>query len=97
MLLQPPNAKHRMGCINGFNTASGKCCCNENVTSLEEGVVAIVSIPQAVSAVATTHVTVAGTSYVGQGFNTASGKCCCNCQENQNSWTELLSFQYRKR
>ena len=26
-----------------------------------------------------------------KGFNTASGKCCCNCQENQNSWAELLS------
>ena len=26
------------------------------------------------------------------GFNTVNGKYCCNCQENQNSWAELLCF-----
>ena len=37
----------------GFNTASGKCCCNWTFVHIVEVLFEMVSIPQAVSAVAT--------------------------------------------
>ena len=37
----------------GFNTASGKCCCNFYIRDIFMPFIIIVSIPQAVSAVAT--------------------------------------------
>ena len=56
----------------------------------------IVSIPQAVSTVATKRVlTVPGDM---TSFNTASGKYCCNIVEALNKMNENSKwFQYRKR
>ena len=62
---------------SGFNTASGKYCCNYKQRSNFIGTRNEVSIPQAVSTVAT----VAGRDGIVKriyGFNTASGKYCCN-------------------
>ena len=64
------------GLFERFNTASGKHCCNH----LVQGMVLLqsrVSIPQAVSTVATVGWTV-GSAVKMAGFNTASGKHCCN-------------------
>ena len=60
--------------FRGFNTASGKRCCNvREVDNMIDNM--IVSIPQAVSAVATPMFDLL--SDAGR-FNTASGKRCCN-------------------
>ena len=63
--------------FEGFNTASGKYCCNLLKQWLSIKPAWKVSIPQAVSTVATAgHFTYSGIS--DKGFNTASGKYCCN-------------------
>ena len=64
-----------------FNTASGKYCCN--LYMLNKGSTDIsVSIPQAVSTVATddVHKTLA---HLQSRFNTASGKYCCNMNRDR--------------
>ena len=62
----------------GFNTASGKYCCNVWIPSNYMTLIAV-SIPQAVSTVATcTKGTVKSIFVLLAGFNTASGKYCCN-------------------
>ena len=55
-----------------------------------------VSIPQAVSAVATNTPRVIW-SRILDSFNTASGKCCCNHTETPVGNEEHHEFQYRKR
>ena len=61
----------------GFNTASGKYCCNRsNKKSILD--IINVSIPQAVSTVATKLMDQYCVEAVVKGFNTASGKYCCN-------------------
>ena len=60
-----------------FNTASGKRCCNGLVDAAIDELKMIVSIPQAVSAVATLNILTLRTCLYSR-FNTASGKRCCN-------------------
>ena len=60
----------------GFNTASGKHCCN-SMGKRDVGDRNQVSIPQAVSTVATRKECAMDIQTV-QRFNTASGKHCCN-------------------
>ena len=63
--------------VNSFNTASGKHCCNPK-NQLLEHINVLVSIPQAVSTVATVASSVI--EFYHSRFNTASGKHCCNYQ-----------------
>ena len=72
--------------VEGFNTASGKYCCN-CLTLLQKTGVIKVSIPQAVSTVATGNM-VFNLMYCQSSFNTASGKYCCN-----SSWLLWFSFK----
>ena len=65
------------GTLSGFNTASGKHCCNDAILSSNLLILLNVSIPQAVSTVATAMDNVKVYS-MEDGFNTASGKHCCN-------------------
>ena len=69
--------------VVSFNTASGKYCCNEiiihELTHVDQ---LIVSIPQAVSTVATKEITKIKTDTFS--FNTASGKYCCNSYATKN-------------
>ena len=55
-----------------------------------------VSIPQAVSAVATLNVLTVITRVLSFRFNTASGKCCCNLIISFFLFYAYM-FQYRKR
>ena len=59
-----------------FNTASGKYCCNRDLLLSQIKQSRLVSIPQAVSTVATQLKVLVENVYMG--FNTASGKYCCN-------------------
>ena len=59
------------------HTASGKYCCNKSSKSLRPQKLRIVSIPQAVSTVATMLYNAVIPQLVSR-FNTASGKYCCN-------------------
>ena len=79
-----------------FNTASGKYCCNLN-SGHSSLLIWIVSIPQAVSTVATIRMVNVMKSFT-PSFNTASGKYCCNFMKwlNEKGAT-LAAFQYRKR
>ena len=62
-----------------FNTASGKYCCNSFPgQSWDISPYIHVSIPQAVSTVATAAIVAVVVMAVAMGFNTASGKYCCN-------------------
>ena len=70
--------------VIGFNTASGKCCCNY-ITRGYSPIDIRVSIPQAVSAVATLFISVKGEKVMFS-FNTASGKCCCNYITGIDYW-----------
>ena len=79
-----------------FNTASGKYCCNHK-TQVTIGSQPLVSIPQAVSTVATCYESVVVEVEECDGFNTASGKYCCNYRYVQFFFAELIRFQYRKR
>ena len=72
--------KARLG-MEGFNTASGKYCCNV-VKSMCYVATRAVSIPQAVSTVATVLNAVVESKKAQECFNTASGKYCCNRQKN---------------
>ena len=73
-----------MTVLEGFNTASGKYCCNIiYLKEIPKGS-SWVSIPQAVSTVATYQ------DCYGPdrgGFNTASGKYCCNSRSWFNKTT----------
>ena len=62
---------------SGFNTASGKYCCNMLFYPNPYEKLVHVSIPQAVSTVATAMINVLKKYYL-DCFNTASGKYCCN-------------------
>ena len=86
--------RHR---IISFNTASGKCCCNAALMVDTEFALSNVSIPQAVSAVATQRTMYHGLEQSSNRFNTASGKCCCNHFMKKCLNMRLLKFQYRKR
>ena len=81
-----------------FNTASGKHCCNANDGIRLHMKFGKVSIPQAVSTVATLISITKNVTSIGSSFNTASGKHCCN-DEQANTYTLELpyTFQYRKR
>ena len=82
------------GSKDGFNTASGKHCCN--AAQVEVILMYIfVSIPQAVSTVATSIA--ASDSGRSLRFNTASGKHCCNQQQRSQELKARELFQYRKR
>ena len=61
----------------GFNTASGKYCCNKEA-SVSDELRSLVSIPQAVSTVATVKLSLDTLIKEVSCFNTASGKYCCN-------------------
>ena len=61
-----------------FNTASGKYCCNWFNSSTNCRCSYEVSIPQAVSTVATLKSLSKQSQRPITGFNTASGKYCCN-------------------
>ena len=82
-----------------FNTAGGRCCCN-NVKVLDtfmEGD-CVVSIPQAVGVVATNLMAIVVLLQVRQSFNTASGRCCCNPGDYVEVSGQLsMKFQYRRR
>ena len=65
------------GSFRGFNTASGRYCCNAARTSLVRLLIQKVSIPQAVGTVATNKRNGISSRY-GISFNTASGRYCCN-------------------
>jgi len=62
--------------ISGYNTASGKRCCNHFKGNYSGSEVDRVTIPQAVSAVATVSYEMVA-NYISS-YNTASGKRCCN-------------------
>ena len=62
-----------------YNTASGKRCCNGGMT-IDMAKTALVTIPQAVSAVATKGKNFNTTLSICC-YNTASGKRCCNASE----------------
>ena len=84
--------------LKGFNTASGKYCCNNDKGRKFLSWFIYVSIPQAVSTVATRP----RTSFKGRnkvvGFNTASGKYCCNFVTPVGHLkADGSKFQYRKR
>ena len=67
-----------VGLCSRFNTASGKYCCNIKSLGIDSGLYQV-SIPQAVSTVATA----VGDPFLSSDricFNTASGKYCCNWQ-----------------
>ena len=87
-----------MGGTTSFNTASGKYCCNAKGTPLQVCKFDKVSIPQAVSTVATRRCIKAARELL-QSFNTASGKYCCNhSREADLKGVEMIvKFQYRKR
>ena len=79
MLLQRSSLKKTVELNNCFNTASGRCCCNKSKPSASESTSIVVSIPQAVGAVATLKL-IKKASFL-YSFNTASGRCCCNVNE----------------
>ena len=66
----------------GFNTASGKYCCNKAKLSFPT-LRTKVSIPQAVSTVATSQICLRIILPTVR-FNTASGKYCCNLSALRN-------------
>ena len=73
--------------IESFNTASGKYCCNSRYFHrLGRGFGLSVSIPQAVSTVATLKLIFHSSSFLFR-FNTASGKYCCN----KDSWKVVIT------
>ena len=86
------------GDYTGFNTASGKYCCNwlEEHRDIQKGI--LVSIPQAVSTVATCVKQNTSFTMSISSFNTASGKYCCNIIKDANRNSDVdYEFQYRKR
>ena len=74
-----------------FNTASGKYCCNTNASEFEVRPYLGVSIPQAVSTVATL-ITRRILTMITLSFNTASGKYCCNHGEAADNEDGLDRF-----
>ena len=78
----------------GFNTASGRYCCNYYRQLRYRRFQNQVSIPQAVGTVATQN----GEQDLSTSpcFNTASGRYCCNFKELVYA-VRSLWFQYRKR
>ena len=90
-------ARVSQGCLTfiGFNTASGKYCCN--------------SYSRICSSLLAGFNTASGkyccnaenVKYVfskkGACFNTASGKYCCNACGKLQFWATIAKFQYRKR
>ena len=80
---------------SSFNTASGKHCCND-FKNFYSTVLFEVSIPQAVSTVATLQQLPCCFYTASLCFNTASGKHCCNKKYNKTNNT-TIKFQYRKR
>ena len=62
---------------DGFNTASGRYCCNKNIWVVGN-VNGEVSIPQAVGTVATVLAGEKKFELISGSFNTASGRYCCN-------------------
>ena len=92
--------KHMKKDLDGtsFNTASGKYCCNYLNDMIEDCVTwKGVSIPQAVSTVATKRKTTRIVVNFLYSFNTASGKHCCNGKDYENLYLGFDEFQYRKR
>ena len=63
--------------LRSFNTASGKCYCNDIVDLFDGHYDNYVSIPQAVSAIAILYRDIMVPT-AKKRFNTASGKCYCN-------------------
>ena len=80
----------------GFNTASGRHCCNEARAERLEAMMAV-SIPQAVGTVATELHLVANYLNKIASFNTASGRHCCNEYNETIKGKVIVLFQYRKR
>ena len=80
------------------HTTSGKHCCNlKDIEQARRNYSPTVSIPRAVSAVATVLRTFSTLSVNG-GFNTASGRYCCNFNGKTHQFAEdIQPFQYRKR
>ena len=77
-----PISVHVSSEMGGFNTASGKYCCNSTeIDDKYQRRMATVSIPQAVSTVATAGENLRA-KIVDFSFNTASGKYCCNNSHN---------------
>ena len=76
----------------GFNTASGKHCCNEIISYMREKIEVEVSIPQAVSTVATLQTIQELCINIAESFNTASGKHCCNYKSFRHSIYIYYSF-----
>ena len=74
-----------------FNTASGKHCCNFARSGLFNNKYILVSIPQAVSTVATKYKGFNALE-AAKGFNTASGKHCCNTIEKNDDDMRMASF-----
>ena len=78
------------------NTVNGKYCCNGGGNMVKCSQYGAVSIPQAVSTVATFKDSSLTDVELYKGFNTASGKYCCNDTDSLAS-SKLYEFQYRKR
>ena len=76
MLLQRVKTATKFIGKQGFNTASGRCCCNFRKW-FQYQYQECVSIPQAVGAVATPYSAWTLMAWLSS-FNTASGRCCCN-------------------
>ena len=86
------NLKQRLLVGLSFNTASGKCCCNLEIFLFQHPYrINWVSIPQAVSAVATYKIFNIIRFIFTLRFNTASGKCCCNCRCYRNKILRIIS------
>ena len=76
--------------LDGFNTASGKYCCNYDVILCNPSLVEV-SIPQAVSTVATKD-EIKLSREQRTSFNTASGKYCCNAMLFVLTFWECVGF-----
>ena len=82
--------------LTGFNTASGRYCCNFSSNLHKNFVILSVSIPQAVGTVATI-IEALMCDIKKDRFNTASGRYCCNAGLDMPKGALFLGFQYRKR
>ena len=74
-----------------LNTVNGKYCCNGGGNMVKCSQYGAVSIPQAVSTVATPKSTTKEMKLAAC-FNTASGKYCCNIKSNDALWVAANGF-----
>ena len=81
----------------GFNTASGKHCCNcLEAKYYRDDIIAGFNTASGKHCCNLTRNN-SGQLSESAGFNTASGKHCCNYHENRKRYCTSNKFQYRKR